>query len=58
MEALLSVVEDGVCKLQFQVQWRAGLRVSEARDLEVGHLALAGSHPALLVPNGKGGQPR
>ena len=39
-------------------QWRAGLRVSEALDLEVRDLSLDTSHPTLRVRSGKGGKSR
>ena len=39
-------------------QWRAGLRVSEALDLEVRELSLDTATPTLRVRSGKGGKSR
>ena len=39
-------------------QWRAGLRVSEALDIEVRDLSLDTSTPTLRVRSGKGGASR
>ena len=39
-------------------QWRAGLRVSEALDIEVRDLSLDTSTPTLRVRSGKGGKSR
>ena len=39
-------------------QWRAGLRVSEALDLEVRDLSLDTASPTLRVRSGKGGKTR
>ena len=39
-------------------QWRAGLRVSEALDLEVRDLSLDTATPTLRVRSGKGGKTR
>ena len=39
-------------------QWRAGLRVSEALDLEVRDLSLDAASPTLRVRSGKGGKTR
>ena len=39
-------------------QWRAGLRVSEALDLEVRDLSLDTDSPTLRVRSGKGGKTR
>lgn len=40
------------------LQWRAGLRVSEALALEVSDLSLEGERPTLRVRHGKGNKPR
>ena len=39
-------------------QWRAGLRVSEALDLEVRDLSLDTASPTVRVRSGKGGKSR
>ena len=39
-------------------QWRAGLRVSEALDLEVRDLSLDTASPTVRVRSGKGGKAR
>ena len=43
-------------KLLMLEQWRAGLRVSEALDLEVRNLSLDTASPTLRVRSGKGGK--
>ena len=48
----------GASKRLFQIQWRAGLRVSEAFNLDTGGLNLQGLQPSLRVVSGKGGRSR
>ena len=45
-------------KLLILLQWRAGLRVSEALALEPGDLSLDADRPTLRVRSGKGGKAR
>ena len=45
-------------KLLMLQQWRAGLRVSEALDIEVRDLSLDTASPTLRVRSGKGGKTR
>ena len=45
-------------KLLMLEQWRAGLRVSEALELEVRDLSLDTATPTLRVRSGKGGKTR
>ena len=45
-------------RLLILIQWRAGLRVSEALGLEVGDLQLEGERPTLRVRYAKGGKSR
>ena len=58
VRGLLSVVSDAQAKLLFQVEWRAGLRVSEALGLKVQDVNLTGTRPSLRVVCGKGGWSR
>ena len=44
--------------LLFLIEWRAGLRISEALALEVRDLSLGGELPSLHVREGKGSKPR
>ena len=54
VEGLLSVVDDVPYRMLFQVEWRAGLRVSEALHLQVQDVNLRGDRPSLRVVCGKG----
>ena len=56
--ALLRAAPHPQAALLMLLQWRAGLRVSEALALEVGDLQLEGDHPSLRVRHGKGGRER
>ena len=58
VEALLKHAPNPQSRLLMLLQWRAGLRVSEAVSLEVGDLHLDGQKPTLLVRQGKGKKPR
>ena len=58
VSALIRAAPNPRAKLLMLEQWRAGLRVSEALQLEVRDLSLDASHPTLRVRAGKGGRPR
>ena len=58
INALIQVAPHAQARLLMLVQWRAGLRVSEALALEVADLALDGDLPTLRVRQGKGGKAR
>lgn len=58
IESLLRVAHSPQAALLFLIQWRAGLRISEALALEPGDLSLDGDHPTLNVRRGKGNRPR
>jgi integrase len=55
---LIQVAPHAQARLLMLVQWRAGLRVSEALALEVADLQLDGERPTLKVRQGKGGKDR
>lgn len=58
VESLIRCAQDGAAALLMLIQWRAGLRVSEALGLTVADLSLEGDHPTLVVRHGKGNRPR
>ncbi len=58
MNAIIRAAPSPKAKLLMLEQWRAGLRVSEALDLEVPDLSLDTASPALRVRSGKGGKTR
>ena len=58
VNAIIGVAPNPRAKLLMLEQWRAGLRVSEALDLEVRDLSLDAVHPTIRVQAGKGGRPR
>ena len=58
VEGLLSVVDDVPSRVLFQIEWRAGLRVSEALHLQVQDVNLRAHRPSLRVVCGKGGRSR
>ena len=58
VSAIIRVAPNPRAKLLMLEQWRAGLRVSEALDLEVRDLSLDETHPTLRVRAGKGGKSR
>ena len=58
VEAFIQAAPHGQARLIMLVQWRAGLRVSEAVGLEVEDLQLDGVRPTLRVRQGKGSKDR
>ena len=58
MNAIIRAAPSPKAKLLMLEQWRAGLRVSEALDLEVRDLSLDTSSPTVRVRSGKGGKTR
>ena len=58
VDALIRAAPNSRAALLFLVQWRAGLRVSEALALEVRDLSLDSGLPTIHVRRGKGAKPR
>ena len=58
VDALIRAAPNPRASLLFLVQWRAGLRVSEALALEVRDLSLDSGLPTIHVRRGKGAKPR
>ena len=58
VEALLAAAPSVVARTLMLVQWRAGLRISEALDVDPREVALCGEHPTLALREGKGGRTR
>ena len=58
VNAIIRAAPNPKAKLMMMAQWRAGLRVSEALDLEVRDLSLDTATPTLRVRSGKGGKTR
>ena len=58
INAIIRLAPNPRAKLLMMEQRRAGLRVSEALDLEVRDLSLDASHPTLRIRSGKGGKSR
>ena len=58
VNAIIRAAPNPKAKLLMLEQWRAGLRVSEALDLEVRDLSLDTATPTLRVRSGKGGKTR
>ena len=58
VNAIIRAAPSPKAKLLMLEQWRAGLRVSEALDLEVQDLSLDTATPTLRVRSGKGGKAR
>ena len=58
VNAIIKAAPSPKAKLLMLQQWRAGLRVSDALDLEVRDLSLDAASPTLRVRSGKGGKTR
>ena len=58
VQAILDAALNPRAKLLILIQWRAGLRVSEALALEPSDLSLDTDRPTLRVRSGKGGKGR
>ena len=58
VNAIIRAAPNPKAKLLMLEQWRAGLRVSEALDLEVRDLSIDTAAPTLRVRSGKGGKTR
>ena len=58
VQAIIRAAPNPKAKLLMLEQWRAGLRVSEALDLEVRDLSLDTASPTIRVRSGKGGKTR
>ena len=58
VNAIIRAAHHSKAKLLRLEQWRAGLRVSEALDLEVRGLSLDTPNPTLRILSGKGGKSR
>ena len=58
VNAIIMAAPSPKAKLLMLQQWRAGLRVSEALDLEARDLSLDADSPTLRVRSGKGGKTR
>ena len=58
VNAIIRAAPNPKAKLLMLEQWRAGLRVSEALDLEVRDLSLDTPNPTIRIRSGKGGKSR
>ena len=58
VDALIKAAPHPKAALLMLMQWRAGLRVSEALAVEVSHLKLDSERPTLTVRQAKGGRTR
>ena len=58
VEALIRAAPNPRARLLFLVEWRAGLRISEALALEARDLSLESDLPSRHVREGKGSKPR
>ena len=58
VEGLIRLAPHGNSRLLMLIQWRAGLRISEALNLEARDVELDDANPTLRVRRGKGGRSR
>lgn len=58
VETLIGLAPHAAAKLLMLIQWRAGLRISEALALEARDVQLDGDRPTLKVRQGKGNRDR
>ncbi len=58
IQAVLAAAQPPQAKLLILLQWRAGLRVSEALQVTAADLRLDDEHPTIRVRRGKGGKSR
>lgn len=58
VEGLIRLAQHADARLLMLIQWRAGLRISEALDLEAADVDLADDNPTLRVRLGKGQRSR
>ena len=58
VEALIRAAPNPRARLLFLIEWRVGLRISEALALEARDLSLEGDLPSLHVREGKGSKRR
>ena len=58
VKAIIRAAPNPKAKLLMLEQWRAGLRVSEALELEVRDLSLDTPNPTIRIRSGKGGKSR
>ena len=58
IRALMQAARHKRARLLILVQWRAGLRISEALDVQLSDLTLGVERPTLRVRRGKGGRQR
>ena len=58
VNALIRAAPNPKAKLLMLEQWRAGLRVSQALDIEVRDMSLDTPNPTIRIRSGKGGKSR
>ena len=58
VDALIHATPNPRVRLLFLIEWRAGLRISEALAVEAGDLSLDSDQPTIRVRQGKGSRSR